>query len=232
MNGRGPLRFVVAEGEQPSLRTTPVGGVAAISGIAVCAAAVIALADDAVARAGASLVAIAAIVVSGLLRTASEVARRRSHVPALKRHQEHRVLEAPASVGLALQAASEELRRSGFRVERVEDAQAARVVLASRGGWAFSGSMLAHAGLALAIGSLVSGPLVSVRGPLAASVVVLAAGVALRLAFDPLVAWCAARAAEGGTALEIVVSGCVFPSRISRRADLLAEALERRLAGR
>jgi hypothetical protein len=116
-------------------------------------------------------------------------------------------------------------------VERVEESRAARIVLASRGGWAFAGTMLAHAALVLAIGSLVSGPLATAGGPLAASLAVLAAGVSIRLLFDPLVAWCAARPDGAGTALEIVVSGCFFPSRIARHANRLAEAVSRRLAG-
>jgi hypothetical protein len=232
LNGRGPLRFVVADGEEMSLRATPVGGALALAVFVLGAAAVIAVAEDPAAKAVAALAAIAATGASGLLRAASEIARRRSHVPVLKRHQEHRVLLADADLPATVEAVSSELERSGFRVERVEDSQQARIVLASRGGWAFSGTMLAHAGLVLAIGALAAGPMALARTPLAAGLLALLAGVSMRLLFDPLVAWCAARSAGAATIVEVVVSGCFRPRRIAQRADLLAAQLERRLAAR
>jgi hypothetical protein len=201
---------------------------AVAAGLLVAAAAILWAAESAVAKVAVAAAAIVATAASGVLRASWEMARRRSHAPALGRMREVRDLTFPGDVDGAVRAVGETLRGSGFAIERVERSHEARVVLARRGGLAFFGSMLVHAGLMFAIGALAVRPSLAYEGLEAFGLIALAAGSALRVICDPQVVWCAAREAHGGTAVEVVVSGGRYPARLARRADELASVLEER----
>jgi hypothetical protein len=210
-----------------SAERMPGGRGAAVAAIVVAAvaAAGLRLIDDAPLRLGAALVAVGVVLASALARAWSEVARRRSHAPALKPYREHRALDVPTEPTAAVSVVEQELGDAGFLVERVESSRGSRVVLASRAGVPFAGSMTAHLGLALAIAALAVGSPEQVGAALALGALAVVVGIALRVAYDPQVVWCAAQAKEGGTALELVVSGSILPSLVARCSGRLAERI-------
>jgi hypothetical protein len=171
--------------------------------------------------------AIFAITLSGLTRVQGELARRRAHTPVLKRFREVRDVASTLPLGRAIDLVEQELRRDGFQVERVETSHGARVVIARRGGWAFGGTMLVHAGLLVALAAAASAPVPEHGNVLAMAAAAVASGAWLRLAFDPQVAWCAAQGRDDGSALELVVSGCLFRGRLAQTADRIAAEVAR-----
>jgi hypothetical protein len=207
-------------------RRSPGWGGAAIGAAAVA----IGLLESPPLRLAAALVAIGAVVASAAAVARREVARRRCRAPALKPFQERRRLEVPVEPRGALSVVQQELGSAGFLVDRIESAQDARVVLASRAGVPFAGSMIAHGGLALALGALGLGSLAGSGPALAAGALAAGVGGVLRFAWDAEVVWCAAQAREGGTALELVVSGSLLPALVARCSRRLAERIGLRFA--
>lgn len=170
-------------------------------------------------------VAFLATAASGVLSARSELIRRSSGAHALERCQAVRMFRLRGERHDAVAAVEVELVRSGFVVERVEAAHEAQVVLATRNGWAFTGSMLVHAGLMTFVAALAIGPLERTSGVAALGCAAVLGGAWLRLVHDRVVVWCAVGAGETGNAVELVVSGRWLASRVTRWADHLVSRL-------
>ncbi len=205
---------------------------AVVSALAFAAFAAYVVAQSAAVKASVAATALFATAASGVARAAVELTRRRGHAPVLSRIQERRQVEG-GDPGLdAVAEIEEELRASGFEIERVEESHASRVVLATRGGWAFAGSMLVHAGLAIVLTDLALEGVAPGPAILSLGAAVVATGLWLRFVYDPQVVWCAARSTPAGHAVDVVVSARWFPARIARCADRLAARVAERLAVR